>query len=272
MKQTDHANYISVTEIAGDEVTREQIHRLCNRYYWARQFCTNKDILEVGCGTGQGLGYLYSLARTLEAGDYSEDILAIARKHFSDRIQLSQFDAQDMPYGDRSKDVIILFEAIYYIPDAERFVKECTRILRPGGKVLIATANKDLYDFNPSPHSYKYYGVVELGDLFSGNGFSVEFFGDTPIDLVSVKQKILRPVKKLVVSLGLMPKSMAGKKILKKLVFGNLVEMPVEITEDTATYVEPNHLDPAKADTRHKVIYCAATLGSQTEKLAEKGE
>ncbi|MCD6265910.1 MAG: BrnT family toxin [Deltaproteobacteria bacterium] len=29
---------------------------------------------------------------------------------------------------------------------------DCVRVLRPGGKVLIATANKDLYDFNPSPH------------------------------------------------------------------------------------------------------------------------
>jgi len=39
--------------------------------------------------------------------------------------------------------VIILFEAIYYIPDAEKFVEECARVLRLGGKVLIATANKD---------------------------------------------------------------------------------------------------------------------------------
>jgi len=61
-----------------------------------------------------------------------------------------------MPFEDKSKDVIILFEAIYHIPDADRFVKECVRVLWPGGKVLVGTANKDLYDFNPSPYSYKY--------------------------------------------------------------------------------------------------------------------
>jgi 2-polyprenyl-3-methyl-5-hydroxy-6-metoxy-1,4-benzoquinol methylase len=27
-------------------------------------------------------------------------------------------------------------EAIYYIPDAEKFVRDCARVLRPGGKVL----------------------------------------------------------------------------------------------------------------------------------------
>ncbi len=222
-------DYISVTEIAGDEVTQEQVDRLCNRYYWAGQYCNGKDVVEVACGTGQGVGYLSGIAGSLETGDYSEKILSIARQHYGKRIALRQFDAQDMPFEDKSKDVIILFEAIYYIPDAERFVKECARVLRPGGKVLIATANKDLYDFNPSPHSYRYYGVKELNDLFERHGFGTEFFGDTALVSVSMKQKILRPVKKAVVSMGFMPKSMAAKKILKRIVFGNLVRMPAEI-------------------------------------------
>ena len=51
-------DYISVTEIAGDEVTGEQIVRLGNRYYWAGCYCAGKDVVEAACGTGQGLGYL----------------------------------------------------------------------------------------------------------------------------------------------------------------------------------------------------------------------
>jgi hypothetical protein len=126
--------------------------------------------------------------------------------------------------------------------------------------VLIASANKDLFDFNPSPHSYRYYGVVELQILFETFGFETVFFGDTPVDTVSVRQKMLRPVKKMVVSLGLMPKSMAGKKLLKRLIFGNLVQMPAEIDATTAQYVEPNRLQPDRPDVAHKVIYCAASL------------
>ena len=253
-------DFISVTEIAGDEVTREQVERLCNRYYWAGRFCAGKDVIEVACGTGQGLGYLANMAGSFEGGDYSDNILAIARRHYGERIHLSRFDAQAMPCPDKSKDVVILFEAIYYIPDAERFVQECKRILRPDGVVLLATANKDLYDFNPSPHSYRYYGVPELNELFSKYGFKARFYGDTPVEALSLRQKILRPVKKLVVSSGLMPKSMAGKKLLKKLVFGNLIPMPAEIDETTARYEEPNPIPPDLPDTHHKVIYCAATL------------
>ena len=281
-------DYISVTEIAGDEVTQEQIDRMCNRYYWAGQHCAGKDVVEVACGTGQGLGYLAGISSSLEAGDYSDEILSIAREHYGERIALKQFDAQDMQFADGSKDVIILFEAIYYIPDAEKFVSECKRVLRPGYKVLIATANKDLYDFNPSPHSYRYYGVVELQDLFARHGFKTEFFGDTPVGNVSMRQMVLRPIKKLVVVLGIMPKSMAGKKFLKKIMFGNLVRMPAEIgpqidgdlkskkddpqiiqieqkKEDEPVlyrgrYVEPDKISSEGANTSHKVIYCVATL------------
>jgi len=253
-------DYTPVTELSGDDVAQEQVERLCNRYYWAGNYCTGKDVAEVACGTGQGLGYLQGVSKSFEAGDYSEGILAIARKHYGDRIILRQFDAHDMPFQDKSRDVIILFETIYYFSDAEKVVRECVRVLRTGGKVLLATANKDLYDFNPSPHSHKYYGVIELKELFSTYGFDTQFFGDTSVDRVSLIQRILRPIKKLVVMSGLMPKSMAGKKILKRIVFGRLVRMPAEIDGDTSEYVAPDKISDSEADKRHKVIYCAATL------------
>jgi SAM-dependent methyltransferase len=293
-------DYTDVTELSGDDVTQEQIDRIYQRYYWAGEFCRDKDVLELACGTGQGLGYISTLAKSLIAGDISASMVAKARDHYVERIDLRLMDAQDTQLPDTSCDVVILFEAIYYIPDAEQFVRECARVLRPGGKVLIATANKDLYDFNPSPHTYKYYGVVELNELFARHGFESEFFGDMRVGDVSIRQRVLRPIKRLVVMLGIMPKSMAGKKILKKLVFGGLVEMPAEIgpqitqidadlgakkgpritriapvpsagvmgqarnEENTnvyrGRYVELDRIFSEEANTSHKVIYCAASL------------
>ena len=67
-------DYLAVTELSGDEVSQEQVDRICNRYYWAGKYCAGKDVLEVACGTGQGLGYLSKLAKSLNAGDFSEEI------------------------------------------------------------------------------------------------------------------------------------------------------------------------------------------------------
>ena len=147
-KSTMTNDYISVTEISWEQVSKEQIERLCHRYYWAGTWCAGKDVVEVACGTGQGLGYIKGLSKSLEAGDISKPILDIAKQHYKDKISLSKFSAQEMPFSDSSKNVILLFEAIYYLPDANQFLNECKRVLRPGGKMLIATANKDLYDFN----------------------------------------------------------------------------------------------------------------------------
>lgn len=252
--------FSTVTELAGDDVSREQVERICHRYYWAGRQSAGQDVVEVACGSGQGLGYLAAIAKSLEAGDYDPKILAIAQAHYSDRIALQQFDAQNMPYADNSKDVIIIFEALYYIPAAAKFVAECRRVLRPGGRVLIATANKDLYDFNPSPFTFEYHGIVELEQLFAVQGFAAECFGYMPVGEVSLRQRILRPVKKLAVTLGLMPKTTQGKKLLKKLVFGGLVKMPAEITAGMYPYEEPRRLPAATPDRDHKVIYCAAVL------------
>ncbi len=252
-------DYLSVTELAGDDVTVEQVDRMCQRYYWAGTYCQGKEVLELGCGTGQGAGYLAGLASSYRAGDYSEKILGMARAHYGERIHFQQFDAQKMPFEKDSFDVVILFEAIYYLPSAERFVAECRRVLRPGGKALVATANKDLYDFNPSPHSRTYYGVSELNDLFRRYGFASSFFGNTPVDGLSWRQRMLRPIKKFVANSGLMPKTMAGKKMLKRFVFGSLVPMPAEIVAGMVPYVDPVPILADRPDRKHKVLYCVAT-------------
>jgi SAM-dependent methyltransferase len=268
--------FVTVTEIAGDDVSKEQISRLCNRYYWTGQYCIGKDVVEAACGSGQGLGYLQGLSQSLEAGDCSKKLIEITKSYYRNRIEVRQFDAQNMPFEDQSKDVIILLEAIYYLPNASRFVQECARVLRPGGVVLVATANKDLYDFNPSLYSFTYYGTVEINALFASEGFSVKCFGDTPISDISIRQKLLRPIKKIVVSFGLMPTEMAGKKFLKRLVFGEMVKMPAEIGPPiphiesniapqkthceiySGRYVAPVKIAINKPDRVHKVILCVA--------------
>lgn len=255
------SEFVAVTELGGDEVSAEQVARVCTRYGWALDFCRAKDVLEVACGTGPGLGLLQKHARSLLAGDISDSILDRARSHYGNRINLQKMDAMALPVADRSLDVIIIFEALYYVPDALKFIAECRRTLRPGGCVLVSNANKDLYDFNPSPHSFVYHGVVELGQAFAAHGFESAFWGDVPTTSVSWRQRILRPIKKIVVDLGLMPNSMAGKRLLKRLVFGQMQRFPAEISDDMIpplTRLTP--LDPERPDRTHKVILCAASL------------
>lgn len=257
--ENTNANYQSVTEVAGDEVSQEQVQRISNRYAWARRFCKGKDVLEVACGTGQGLGLLAAVAKSVSAGDIDAGMVEQAKRHYGSRASIEVMDAQNLPFPDASKDLILLFEAIYYVPNVDKFLDECRRVLRPGGNLLIVTCNKDLFDFNPSPFSVKYFGVVELQEILERHGFTAKFYGDSPVQAVSMRQKVLRPVKKFAVDWGLMPKTMAGKKLLKRLVFGKLVPMPAELPVTAEMETEPTPLQVA-ADRSFKVLYCEGIL------------
>ena len=252
-------DYTEVTELANDPVTTEQVARLERRYFWARGYCAGKDVHELACGTAQGAGVLAAVARSFAASDGTDVMVERARQHYGGRFPLSRIDAQRPALPDASLDVVVLFEALYYLPDADAFFRECWRVLRPGGVLLLATANKDLFDFNPSPHSHEYLGVRELTQRLSAVGFSVQLFGDTPIAEVSSLQKLLRPVKNFAVRLGLIPKSMKAKQLLKRIVFGRLTPMAAEIVYAPARAIAPTPLSAGVADEQHKVLFCAAT-------------
>ena len=252
-------DFVDVTETAGDEVTQEQIERAARRYAWALPFCRDKHVLEIACGTGPGLGLLATQARRVFAGDISATMVEQVKRHYGNRVSVEKMDAQRLPFERKSLDVVIIFEALYYLPDPTTFAEECARVLRPGGVVLLSNANKDLFDFNPSPHSHLYHGVVELEKLFGSVGFRTVFWGDTPIGELSLRQRALRPIKKFVVALGLMPRSMAGKRMLKRLVFGKMDVFPAELSESMMPRLRLTALKPGVPDRAHKVILCAAT-------------
>ena len=65
-------------------------------------------------------------------------------------------------------------------------------------------------------------------------------------------------LKRFAVTYKLIPGSMAGKRFLKRLVFGRLVRMPVEL-QAAGLHLDPPVPIPAQqADTRHLVLYCLA--------------
>ena len=251
-------DYLEVTETSGSLVSKEQIQRMFNRYDWALPFCRNRDVVEVACGSGQGLGLIGESSKSIVGGDISEELLSMARSHYKDEFDLKVFDASKMPFKDSSKDVVICFEALYYFPNVEAFLSEVDRVLRKGGYLLISSANKDLGDFNPSPFTYKYYGVKELNEVLNKKGFDSVFYGDIDTSNRTLLSQIFSVIKKMIVFLDLMPKTMSGKRLLKRIVFGKLVKMPSDLREILAASNSIVEIDANMADTKHKVVLVAA--------------
>ena len=253
-------DYSMVTEVTGNRVSSVQVERLVNRYVFAAGFCDGRDVLEVACGTGQGLGLLATRARSVVGGDYTEKLVARAAEHYRGRLPLLRLDAHALPFADGSFDVVILYEAIYYLADADRFVQECRRLLRPNGVVVVGTVNREWSDFNPSPFTHKYYSAAELRALLARHSFDVEVCGAFPAQPDSLMGWVLSVVKRAAVALHLIPKTMKGKELLKRLVYGKLEELGPEVDEGMAAYVEPDPVDAQGSATTHTILYAVGRL------------
>lgn len=252
-------DYSIVTEVSGEKVSNEQIFRMRHRYSWAADFCTDKNVFELACGSGQGISILLSAKpKSLTVSDIMESFIQNIQHKYGTEVIASSEPYEKIKFKDNALDVIIIFEAIYYLDNVEQFLQFCRKKLKKGGELLIVTTNKDLYDFTPSEFSRKYLGVCELQEQLSTLSFNTQFYGFFKIEKFSLYNCCVRPIKFFATKFNLIPRTMNGKEFIKSLVFGKLVEMPGKL-ESIIELAQMSEVSARKPCKSHKVIYCRAT-------------
>lgn len=250
-------DFTTVTETTENRLTLEALSRFYTRYAFAARLCEGKDVLDVACGAGQGLGYLKRKARCVVGGDYTAHLVEQAQTHYRGRVPLVRLDAHVLPFPASSFDVVLLNEAIYYLARPDQFLEECRRVLKPQGSLLVTTVNREWRDFHPSPFSTRYFSAHELLKLLHEQGFEAELYGAFPAVTTSARDRIVSLVKRTAVALGLIPRTMKGKEFLKRLFLGPISRMPAEIDDTTAPYCTPVPIAPVGPVT-YKVLFAVA--------------
>ncbi len=100
-----------------------------------------KDVLEVGCGRGGGLSYIYSylLPSSATGIDLNKKAIEFCKKHYSnERIKFLQANAQDLSFKDNAFDIVINVESSHRYSQMDKFLDEVYRVLKPGGVFLFA--------------------------------------------------------------------------------------------------------------------------------------
>jgi 2-polyprenyl-6-hydroxyphenyl methylase/3-demethylubiquinone-9 3-methyltransferase len=113
-----------------------------------REAFAGLTLLDVGCGGGLIAEPMRRLGFEVTAVDASAENIGTARAHADQHgldiayraATVEQLEAE----GAGPFDVVLTMEVIEHVADPEAFVRACSRLVKPGGMMIVATLNRTL--------------------------------------------------------------------------------------------------------------------------------
>lgn len=105
----------------------------------AAPFSRDREVLEIGCGTGMILKDIAPIARRAVGVDISPGMLEKARER---GLEVFEGSATALPFPDESFDAAYSFKVLAHVEDIRAAMSEVHRVLRPGGVAALEFYNK----------------------------------------------------------------------------------------------------------------------------------
>lgn len=144
------------------------------------------NVLEIGCGIGRNAHFFEAAANYLGT-DLSDVAIAKARQRAPDHPtrRFEAMDAMDLKLEDATFNLVLGAEIIEHVQDADKMLRGIHRVLKPGGRFLFNSANRDslhlrmvralgLPEFRGTYEHFREFGYAEMCGILDGIGFDVE--------------------------------------------------------------------------------------------------
>jgi ubiquinone/menaquinone biosynthesis C-methylase UbiE len=136
-----------------------------------------KNILDVGCGTGETLSFLRDIfpKSSLYGVDCSPKAVAFSKARLHKKI--FKASALKLPFSSNSFDAILFLDVLEHISEHEKALREAKRVLKPHGIVIITSpAIKLIWSEHDSKQGHKRrYSKADVFDLANTSGMKIKY-------------------------------------------------------------------------------------------------
>lgn len=141
-------------EPTGERVIEDAYHRSIGAfviytlhaasYRFAEQFCASRRVIDLGCGSGYGASRIAAIANSVEGVDISTEAISFAHARYAASNLRFSTIAPDgaLPFPAGSFDVALSFQVIEHVVDEDLYLREASRVLKPGGVLLVITPDR----------------------------------------------------------------------------------------------------------------------------------
>jgi SAM-dependent methyltransferase len=137
-------------------------------------------VLDVCCGGGTLLSQALETVRQAAGLDYSPDMVTLTKENnpmaaAQGRLDVREGDAGALPWGDETFDAVTNVNALVFLPDPVKALREAHRVLKPNGRLVVITTAQRKYAkllYAPWHFALALYTVDELASMLREAGFA----------------------------------------------------------------------------------------------------
>jgi SAM-dependent methyltransferase len=132
------------------------------------------SLLDVGCGGGLLLRDAIATGAVAVGVDHSPDMVQLARER-APEARVVEGQAEELPFEDRTFTAVSMSVVFFFLEDPLAVLRECRRVLRPGGRLAVYTTSPELRGTPAAPEPVAaaghFYRDEELARLADEAGF-----------------------------------------------------------------------------------------------------
>jgi|TARA_B100001971_G_scaffold176213_1_gene170152 ubiquinone/menaquinone biosynthesis C-methylase UbiE len=152
------------------------------RYYFIKDLCKNKAVLDVGCGNGYGAMFLANYAKEIVGVDIDDEAIKNARRSYiKNNLRFFLTEASGSKLRNKKFGVICSFEVIEHIKNQKKFLLDAKKLLGKNGVFVISAPNKLIVSPNskkPSnPFHIKEFDYTQFKNFLEKYFKNVEIYG-----------------------------------------------------------------------------------------------